>query len=123
MAAPFLLTSLLLDTLPEGSRILNVASISAGSTIDFDNLQMVCVCVFAFSQQMNLRVLDSCKTHVLMARINSTLLHEYSNFCTAKADVFQAHACICRRRASVRTAPTHCPSWPTLCLTCSLPKD
>jgi len=40
VAAPFLLTSLLLDTLPEGGRILNVASISAGSTIDFNNLQM-----------------------------------------------------------------------------------
>ncbi|KAF5834363.1 hypothetical protein DUNSADRAFT_8985 [Dunaliella salina] len=41
VAAPFLLTSLLLDTLPENGRILNVASISAGSTIDFNNLQMV----------------------------------------------------------------------------------
>ena len=37
--APFLLTSLLKDMITE--RIINVASISAGSRIDFDNLQQV----------------------------------------------------------------------------------
>lgn len=37
--APFLLTSLLKDIITE--RIINVSSISAGSTIDFDNLQQV----------------------------------------------------------------------------------
>ena len=39
MLAPFLLTSLLLDTVKE--RIVNVSSISAGSHIDFDNLNQV----------------------------------------------------------------------------------
>lgn len=39
--APFLLTSLLLDNITE--RIVNVSSISAGSSIDFDNLQQVIV--------------------------------------------------------------------------------
>ena len=37
--APFLLTSLLKDIITE--RIVNVSSISASSTIDFDNLQQV----------------------------------------------------------------------------------
>lgn len=37
--APFLLTSLLKDTITE--RIVNVSSISASSRIDFDNLQQV----------------------------------------------------------------------------------
>ena len=37
--APFLLTSLLKDIVTE--RIINVSSISAGSRIDFDNLQQV----------------------------------------------------------------------------------
>lgn len=37
--APFLLTCLLLDTVTE--RIVNVSSISAGRSIDFDNLQQV----------------------------------------------------------------------------------
>lgn len=37
--APFLLTALLKDTVTE--RIVNVSSISAGSRIDFDNLQQV----------------------------------------------------------------------------------
>lgn len=38
MVAPFLLTSLLLDTITD--RIINVSSISAGSHVDWDNLQM-----------------------------------------------------------------------------------
>ena len=38
--APFLLTSLLVDNVK--SRIVNVSSISAGSSIDFHNLQQVC---------------------------------------------------------------------------------
>ena len=37
--APFLLTSLLLENIT--SRIVNVSSISAGSSLDFDNLQQV----------------------------------------------------------------------------------
>lgn len=37
--APFLLTSLLVDAVKE--RIVNVSSISAGSRIDFDNLNQV----------------------------------------------------------------------------------
>lgn len=37
--APFLLTSLLLDNIT--SRIVNVSSISAGSSLDFNNLQQV----------------------------------------------------------------------------------
>ena len=37
--APFLLMSLLLDRVTD--RIINVASISAGSSIDFSNLQQV----------------------------------------------------------------------------------
>lgn len=37
--APFLLTSLLIDSVKE--RIVNVSSISAGSRIDFDNLNQV----------------------------------------------------------------------------------
>lgn len=37
--APFLLTSLLLDLVSD--RIINVSSISAGSSIDFSNLQQV----------------------------------------------------------------------------------
>ena len=37
--APFLLTSLLKDVVTD--RIVNVSSISAGSSIDFDNLQQV----------------------------------------------------------------------------------
>lgn len=37
--APFLLTSLLLDTVK--SRIVNVSSISSGSSLDFGNLQQV----------------------------------------------------------------------------------
>ncbi len=37
--APFLLTSLLLDNITE--RIVNVSSISAGSSLDFNNLQQV----------------------------------------------------------------------------------
>ncbi len=37
--APFLLTSLLLDRVTD--RIINVSSISAGSSIDFSNLQQV----------------------------------------------------------------------------------
>lgn len=39
VAAPFLLTSLLLPSVAE--RVVNVASISAASSIDFDNLQQV----------------------------------------------------------------------------------
>lgn len=39
--APFLLTSLLLDSI--SSRIVNVSSISAGSSLDFNNLQQVSV--------------------------------------------------------------------------------
>jgi len=37
--APFLLTSLLLDNISE--RIVNVSSISASSSLDFNNLQQV----------------------------------------------------------------------------------
>lgn len=37
--APFLLTALLLDRVTD--RIINVSSVSAGSSIDFDNLQQV----------------------------------------------------------------------------------
>ncbi len=40
--APFLLTSLLLDNIT--SRIVNVSSISAGSSLDFNNLQQVKIC-------------------------------------------------------------------------------
>ena len=42
--APFLLTSLLLDLVTD--RIVNVSSISAGSSIDFSNLQQVHNCSF-----------------------------------------------------------------------------
>lgn len=39
VVAPFLLTALLFDNVKE--RIVNASSISAGSRIDFDNLQQV----------------------------------------------------------------------------------
>lgn len=39
MLAPFLLTSLLLNTIEE--RIVNVGSMALASTLDFDNLQQV----------------------------------------------------------------------------------
>lgn len=41
--APFLLTSLLLDTVTE--RIVNVSSISAGSDLDFSNLEQANACL------------------------------------------------------------------------------
>ena len=39
MQAPFLLTSLLLNTIQE--RVVNVGSMALASTLDFDNLQQV----------------------------------------------------------------------------------
>lgn len=50
--APFLLTSILKDIVTE--RIINVSSISAGSRIDFDNLQQV-----GRHQETHLQVLHS----------------------------------------------------------------
>ncbi len=49
--APFLLTSLLKDVVTD--RIVNVSSISAGSSIDFDNLQQVCLLPICSGKYIN----------------------------------------------------------------------
>lgn len=60
--APFLLTSLLKDMITE--RIINVSSISAGSTIDFDNLQQVAANKCSLVYHPSAMTRPSCTSHV-----------------------------------------------------------
>jgi NAD(P)-dependent dehydrogenase (short-subunit alcohol dehydrogenase family) len=75
MLAPFLLTNLLLDAVKE--RIVNVSSISAGSSIDFDNLNQVASLYPRQPELDQMHSASSVRQEAVPNSISSVLAHKH----------------------------------------------